>query len=172
MELVLEPVRTLAGAFSSITQFTLPEEVTSGEEIPFSVAGHLDSIPSPDWPNFAVGFFYISGPMAEITIVVDGQSFPTAPGKGVAGYVEPRPGVCRTISLACKIETLDVGSYSFVAVTGHVDHEEKILYSDDSVERLTESAEAVKPLPWKWIALGGGIAVVAVVSIVLVTRRR
>jgi hypothetical protein len=154
--------RALAGRFSSITSYTLPTKVTAGQEIPFAVAGHLDSVPSPDWPNFAVGFAYIEGPMAEIAITMDGQSFTLKPGMAVAKYMEPRPGTCTTISLDCKIKSLDKGSYKFAALTGYVDIAKGTFYYDDRVDRTLESEEVA--WPWWLLPLAGGIGVVAVIG--------
>jgi hypothetical protein len=161
--IVLEvPVfRALAGRFSSITNFTLPTKVTAGEEIPFAVAGHLSG--TPTWANFAVGFFYIEGPMAEITLIMDGKSYTLRPGAGVAMYMSPRPSVCTTISLDCKIKTLDEGSYKFCAVTGYVDTATGTFYYDDRVDRTVEVAPAAV-WPWWILPIGGGVAVVAIVG--------
>lgn len=161
--------RALAGRYSEITNFTLPTKVNAGEEIPFAVAGHLSGTPA--WPNFAVGFFYIEGPMAEITLVMDGKTYTLAPGYGVAKYMSPRPGVCTTISLDCSIKALDEGSYKFAALTGYVDVEAGTFYYDDRVDRTLEAT--VPAWPWWVIPLAGGIVVVAVVGgVVYYTERR
>ena len=146
--------------------------MTAGEEIPFAVAGHLHTVPSPDWPNFAVGFAYIEGPMAEITIVVDGETFTLRPGTAVVSRIEPRPSVCTTISLDCRIKALDEGSYKFAALTGYVDVAAGVFYYDDRVDRLVEAAPAAV-WPWWLLPLGAGIAVVAVVGgVIYVTEKR
>jgi hypothetical protein len=163
--------RSLAGRFSSITNFTLPTKVTAGEEIPFAVAGHLDSVPSPDWPNFAVGIFYMEGPMAEITITVNGQPFTLKPGTGVAKRMEPRPNVCTTISLDCKIKALDEGSYKFAALTGYVDVAAGVFYYDDRVDRTVE-VSPVAVWPWWALPIAGGIAVIAIVGGVIYYEER
>jgi hypothetical protein len=163
--------RALAGRFSSITNFTLPTKVDAGAEVPFAVAGHLDSVPSPDWPNFAVGFFYIEGPMAEIALIMDGKSYTLRPGTGVAMYMSPSPSVCTTISLDCKIKALDQGSYKFCTVTGYVDTAAGTFYYDDRVDRTLEAT--VPAWPWWALPLAGGIGVVAVVGgVVWYTERR
>jgi hypothetical protein len=128
----------------------------------------LDSVPSPDWPNFAVGFFYLEGPMAQITLVVDGQTYTLTPGTGVAKYIEPRPSPCASISLDCKIKSLDAGSYKFCAVTGYVSG--GTFYYDDRVDRTVESTAPA--WPWWILPLGAGIGVIAIVGGVIYYEER
>ena len=162
MSLVLQRMLSdlgLAGTYSSVTEFTLPEIVNEGEIVPFRVSGHLFS--EPAWPNFGVGVFYIEGPMDEIALTVDGTRYAVKKGEGVAKYRSPRPGACTTISLDCRIESLVKGTYTFAAVTGYV--EDETFYYDDRVDRSVE----VKPPPgpeWWALALGVGLASIVVIG--------
>jgi hypothetical protein len=168
-EVVEIPVfRRLAGRFSSVTNFTLPSKVDAGVEVPFAVAGHLDSVPSPDWPNFAVGFWYFEGPMAEITLIMDGKTFTLRPNTGVAKYVSPRPSPCASISMDCKIKSLNAGSYKFAALTGYVS--DSTFYYDDRVDKAVES---VAPgWPWWLLPLGAGLGVLAIVGGIIYYEER
>jgi len=158
-------LRALAGRWSSVTSFTLPSRVDAGVEVPFAVAGHLDA--STDWPNFAVGFFYIEGPMAEITLEVDGRIYTLRPGGGVAKYT-PSPYPCTTISLDCKIKALDAGIYYFCAVTGYV--EAGTFYYDDRVDKTVESV--APPWPWWLLPLGAGLGILAIVGGIIIYEER
>jgi hypothetical protein len=171
MSLKVPFVRALAGRYSSVTSFTLPDKADAKVEVPFAVAGHLDSAPSPAWPNFAVGFFYLEGPMAEITLIMDGKTYTLTPGSGVAKYISPMPGACTSISLDCRIKSLDAGSYKFCAVTGYV--EGNTFYYDDRVDRAVEvKAEEVWPWWWWIAAAGGGAGLIVVVGAIAYEERR
>jgi len=161
--------RRLAGRFSSITDFTLPSDVDAGVQVPFLVAGHLDSIPSPVWPNFAVGFYYEGGPMERIRIQADGESFELSPGTVVFKVTETLPPECTSLRLDINIEGLDAGTYRFAALTGYVT--EDTFFYDDRVDR---SVEAKAPAwPWWVLPLAAGIGVVAVIGgVVLYTEER
>jgi hypothetical protein len=161
----------LAGRFSSVTEFTLPTEVKAGVEIPFTVSGHLDSVPSPDWPNFALALFYDKGPMSEIEIVVDGQSFTLKPRTCVVNWTAPRPSPCSTLKMDCRIKRLEAGSYSFSALTGYL--EGSYFYYDDKVVKAVEAkAEAVWPWWWPLAAVGGGVGLIAVIGAIAYEERR
>jgi hypothetical protein len=169
-EVILEvgTVRPLSGRYSSVVNFNLPSKVDAGAEVSFTVTGHLNSSPSPTWPNFAVGFFYIEGPMSEITLMMDSETYTIRPGTGVAKYIEPLPVVCTSITLALKIKSLDAGSYKFCAVTGYV--KEGTFYYDDRVDRIVESV--APPWPWWLLPLCIGIGIVAVVGGVIYYEER
>jgi len=161
----------LAGRFSSVTEFTLPAEAKAKVEVPLTVSGHLDSVPSPDWPNFAVGFFYLEGPAAEVTVVMDGSTYVLKPGGGVAKYSSPRPSPCATIGLSLTIKGLEPGRYRFCAVTGYL--EGSYFYYDDRVEKAVE-AKAEEVWPWWWLlaAVGGCVGLIAVVGAIAYEERK
>ncbi len=112
--------------------------------------------------------------MAEISITVDGKAYTLRPGMAVGKYMSPRPGVCTTISMDCKIKALDKGSYKFAALTGWVDVAAGRFYYDDRVDRTVESEEEAVAWTWWLLPLAAGIGVVAVVGgvVYLEERRR
>jgi hypothetical protein len=169
MQLTLQVARTarLAGRYSSVEEFTIPSSVEAGADCPFKITGHLHTSP-PEWPNFAVGFAYIEGPMDEVTVVVDTQEFRIRPGQAVAVYTSPVPPTCTRITLSGKARKLEAGRYKFVALTGYV--KEGAIYVDDRVEK---TVEAVAPAwPWWLIPLAAGVGVVAVVGAVIAYEER
>mgnify|MGYP000123671460 CR=1 FL=1 len=155
-------LKRLGGRWSSVTSFTLPDKVGAGKEIPFEVEGHLDLKPPADWRNFAVGFFYVDGPMSEVTLRMNGQVYNLRPGYGAVKYITPFEP-CSTIPLDCSIKSLDQGEYRFAAMTGYV--KEDTLYYDDRVDRhVRAEAPAFPELPWWALPLAAGIGVVAIVG--------
>jgi hypothetical protein len=164
-------VRALPGRYSSITDFTLPSEAKANVEVPFTVTGHLDSAPSPAWPNFTVGIYYMDGPMSEITLTVNGQTFTVTKGGGIIKPWGPMPPTCTSISLNCKIARLDEGTYNFAAMTGYV--EGNYLYYDDRVDRTVEvKPEEVWPYWWWIAAAGGAVGLIVVIGAVAYEEKR
>ena len=161
----------LAGRYSSIKEFSLPEKVDIGSRAPFSIEGHLDS--EVDWPNFAIGIFYIDGPADELTVTVEGREFKVSRNMGVVKYAKPREGElqpCLTLTMSGDVLIEEEGSYRLSAMTGWFDEENNVLYYDDKIDK---TLEGVTPgLPWWIIALAGGAAAIAVVGGVVAYQER
>ena len=168
MSVVARAVRALAGGVSTVTQFTIPDKVDAGKAFSFTIAGHLDQ--SVMWPNFAICFGYEDGAMDEIVVVSGGVEYKIPKGGGIffsVGTLSP----CTTISENLQVKGLSKGTYSFAALTGYV--QGGVFYYDDRVRKAVEAVEVAPPtppppeifgIPWYYIALAGGLLVIAVVG--------
>jgi len=167
----------VAGIYSTITRFDLPGTIEQGNKARYAVEGRLDA--RPDWPNFAVGLFYIDGPADQVKVWVDGREFNVSKGMGVVKHVEPLPEPGYTLSLAGEIYADVLGEYKFAAVTGYV--ENGTLYYDDRVDKMLEVKQPVAPkptpeapeIPWWPIAIAGAVTgIVAIAAVVAYQERK
>jgi len=154
------------GRYCEVTAFTLPMESETDRMLEFYGEGHLFSRP-PGWPNFAFGFYYLSGPMDKIMVEVDGGTFELTPGGGVMKYLGPLPDPCYRLRLDCSMTLVEEGDYRFAVYAGYADLDKNVFYYDDAVER---SVKVTVPEVWPWwwpVAVAGGVAgLTAVVGVV------
>jgi hypothetical protein len=176
LSVVERTAKAYAGGSSTVTQFTIPDKVDAEKPFSFTIAGHLDS--SVTWPNFSVAFWYEDGPMSEIAVVVGGVEHKIPKGNGIFFYVST-PSPCTTISENIQVKGLSKGTYSFAALTGYV--QGGTFAYDDRVRKTVEAVEAAPPtppvpeifgIPWYYVALAGGIAVVGIVGAVVYESER
>jgi len=164
--LVQRAATALEGTYCEIKSFTLPRESETGKPLEFQGEAHLFGTPA--WPNFAIAFWYKSGPMAKITVTVDGQPFDLTPGSGVAVYATPRPDPCYSLKRGYAMTLTEEGTYGFMFLAGYIDLEKGVFYYDDKVERTVNVTVPTPPWPW-WLiaATAGGIALIGVASVIM-----
>jgi hypothetical protein len=155
----------LRGTYCEIKAFTLPEEGVINERLDFYGEAHLFG--TPDWPNFAIGFWYESGPMAKITVTVDGVPFDLTPGMGVVIYVKPRPSPCYSLKRSYSMVLAVEGDYKFSFLAGYYDEAARIFYYDDRVEKtLRVKTLPVPTIPFTWWLVAGGVGAAALIAVV------
>lgn len=177
MSVVARAVKALAGEWSTVTDFTLPSEVDAGKDFRFSESGHLDKAYYGVPPNFALGFFYDSGPAPEVTVVIDSTTYRLTPGAGAIVYV-PNTGPCTSLSMAGTVKGLSEGAYKFAALTGYM--QGGVFYYDDRILKAVQVKAVIPPpvppeifgIPWYYIALVGGLLGIGIIGAVIYESER
>jgi len=156
-------ISTIAGEF---TRLDYPKSLEPGEDIEIKVDGNLVDL-DKSWLDFWAGYF-----TAERVGYKDGQIFG---GNGVAIGPEwtptlhlgamPSTSVSITVKLWANEDYWASWDWDRIAELGW----EEIVSRTITI-KVKEEAEEAK-VPWKWIALGGGI-LAAVVGVSLISREK
>lgn len=155
----------LAGTYSEVAAFTLPQEGDTGQRLEFVVEGHLFG--SPPWDNFAAALFYDSGPVDSITVTMNDTAYEVPRGTGVLRYTTVLPSPSYRLTLVCSM-TLNVpGEYQFSAMTGWYNTVEDVINYDEQVTKPLSVVVPAPPFPW-WLVVttAGGIGIIAVIGVV------
>jgi len=155
----------------------VPSTAYVGDTVSFTVKGVLTATPYY-WPNFAIGLWYVDGPVDKLKVWIGGVETETR--KNVLTYKISEKleyGTVETMVGRIKIEK--AGTYVFKGVAGYYDERKDFFHIDSEDEGKIEAKSPITipptvptvptvpggpEIPWWPIAIVG--AVVAVIGIV------